>query len=770
MRLLANISWASFGWLLGLDGIRIGEDAPVTLTWQWLWPAWLLTPICLAICVLVVVMGRASVASRAGRVVTCGLRIAMVVLTFLLFSQPKLTLQRERSERAHVAVLMDTSESMSLVDADRSRLAAAVSAITADSSSVLQTLVQNNDVTVYTFDETTKAVVRIERNGDVAPAVTSLEELRPGGKTTDLSDAMRVAMSRDAGRVAAVVLLSDGRQTGVVASATLASDAQSRRTPVHTVLLGSSAPRPDVFMGTIQTRDTVFLRDRAVVHVEVGSRGLTQPKRARVSLFGEGADPILEQFIVIDPDEASQRVSLAITPTRTGILDLRVAIESLPGELIDENNAASIRMNVIDRHMSVLYVDGYPRYEYRYLKNALLREPTIRSSCLLLSADAGFAQEGTDPIDAFPDTASAVNAYDVVILGDVDLQDRRLGPETATLIRDFVAQRGGGLIVMAGPTSMPFAARGTALESTLPVRLAAYDQGDGLVYGSPQPLRVTLDGEESALFHFAIDEPTTTAESWGGAYWVPPKLEPKAGAVILAERMTDLGRVPTIVQSRFGAGRVVYVATDETWRWRQEGRDWSFDAFWLQVCRSAAGPASGQQGGNPVLTTDRGDYGLGDEVLVTLDAPPSDSGIMSDANPHVLCIDPSGDVSNDVVLRGLGDEGRLFDGTFVPNQSGTWRVRLAGSVAETSFRVMDPGDEMRRPEADHDLLQALSAKTGGQAVDIDGLGALAAGIPDRSIRIPDDVTEPIWDSYLSFGLFGLLLSAEWISRKAFGMV
>ncbi len=770
MMMLSNALWSWTGRLLGLDGIHIGEDAPVVLTWQWILPAWVLAPLCLAACVVVVAASRGAAVTPVRRMATSGLRIAMVVLTFLLLSQPKLTLQRERSEQAHVAILLDTSASMGLADGGHKRWETALASLTADEGAVLRSLATENDVRLYRFDADVSQIAEIAHMGDAADALRALAPLKPDGPSTDIQQAMRAVLSDESERMAAVVLISDGRDRGVDGRATSVMASRWRRVPVHTVLLGSPEPRPDLFVGSVQARDVVSARDRVMVTVDIGSNGLPEARSATLTLYGEDGSTLAERSVVVDPDEVAQRVTLAITPTRPGDLHLRVEVGALEGELIRDNNTAALRIRVVDRQMSVLYVDGYPRYEYRYLKNALLREPTIRSSCLLLSADMGFAQEGSDPIAAFPTNQDDLNAFDLVIWGDVDPDDRRLGPDAASLVREFVANRGGGLVVMAGPASMPFSMRGTALEQVLPVRLGSMGQRDGLVFDAPQPLSVTPEGRDEALFRLDADRAATMVADWSGAYWTPPLLEVKPGATILAERRTDVGHIPTIVRSRFGGGRVLYVGTDETWRWRQDGRDWLFDAFWLQVCRSVAALSTERLGIDAILTTDRRDYGLGDEVLITLDRPSVDTGMTDDDVQSVLCIDPAGDIDGEVRLVAIGDEGRLFDGAFVPARSGEWRLRLADNSAEASFRVVGSGDELRHPEANHELLRKLAARTGGEAIGIDGLPALAAGIPNCSVRIPDDITEPIWDSYLSFGLFGLLLSTEWVCRKLFGMV
>ncbi len=759
------------GWLLDLDRIRLGDDAPVMLSWHWVVPAWVVVPSCLILCLVVFSIGRRERRSEVGRFVGTWLRVLSIVVVFLLFSQPVIVLQRERVEPAHVAVVIDTSASMGLVDGDVGRLEAVRSVLVSEELKVFRALLEQNEVRVYSFSSGISEVGRVSKGDDVGAMSGLLGSLKAEGGSTDLSEAMRGVFSRDVGRVAAAIVLSDGRCTGSVRVDEVVAEARSRRVPVHAVLMGSPVPRGDVFVGSVVARESVFLRDSVAVHVEVGSRGLSDRREVGVRLFGTGDQLLAEEVIVIDPDEAGQAVALRFVPSRVGEQSLRVVVAEVPGELDVGNNVATLSVKVVDRQMRVLYVDGYPRYEYRYLKNALLREPTIRSSCLLLSADAGFAQEGTDPIDSFPATMEALDGYDVVVLGDVDLTDDRLGVDRVEMLRGFVGDRGGGVVFMAGPESMPFVLRGSELESLLPVRLGAFDQTDGLFFQEPVGMRLTVDGRDDGLFRLGVGDDVVGVADWSGAHWVPPGLEPKAGATVLAERVGPGGSVAAVVRSRFGAGRVLYLGTDETWRWRSGGNDWLFDAFWLQVCRAMAGPDVGGAGERFELTTDRRGYSVGEDVQVTLSLWGAGDGLLgSDSAYRVVALDPFGDVADEVWLRELGNDGRIFEGSFLPNRSGDWRLVLEDAGVEVGFRVSMVDAEMERPEADHETLRAMAALTGGCAVGVDELLDVAGGILDRSVSIPDDVSESLWDTKLAFLLFGLLVSAEWICRKAFGMV
>src|SRR4030095_5074910 len=164
--------------------------------------------------------------------------------------------------------------------------------------------------------------------------------------------------------------------------------------------------------------------------------------------------------------DAAQEVELIFKPAEVGTLDMVVEVEQQNGEVDAEDNTFPAQIAVLDAKISVLYCDGYPRWEYRYLKNEMIRDQTVDISCLLFSADAGFAQEGDKPITRFPESMTEMLAYDVVLFGDVD--PRQFTDRQLQLINDFVAKKGGGFGLVSGPKWSPLAYRNTAIEPILP--------------------------------------------------------------------------------------------------------------------------------------------------------------------------------------------------------------------------------------------------------------------------------------------------------------
>ncbi len=533
-------------WLLDLEQIRLGRDAPLSLYWQMGVPQWLLVPLAALASCSVLFIYRRERGGLTRRLGLAGLRVGLIGLLLVMMCGPVLRLQRNRTEPAHVAILVDRTRSMEIRDAVGGaesgaapegvrRIDAVREALLGDRAAAVRALLSRNRVELYTFDRRVTRVAAIGSVEELSVIVEALGALACGGTTTNVPRAIEEVLGRrESGRLAAIILASDGRSTEAGSVAEVIDSALARQVPIYTLAVGSEVPGLDVSLGAPAVAENVFLKDLVALRVPVGVVGLSGSAEVTVRVVdNQTGSTLAEETVVLSGDAGVLEVEMQFHPERAGRVDLRVEVEGPAGEVTRDNNSVRVQFQVMDEQIRVLYVDGYPRYEYRYLKNALLREPTIRSSCLLLSADAGFAQEGTDPIRRFPESPEELRAYDVVLLGDVDPLGDWLSPVQAEMLVEYVAEHGGGLGVLAGPRHAPHDFRGTILERLLPVRLdPEFDGSDSVSLEHSYKLRLTQDGRRSRLFRFlGEDDP----ESYlGGLYWRARTLGPKAGATVLA--------------------------------------------------------------------------------------------------------------------------------------------------------------------------------------------------------------------------------------------
>lgn len=831
-------------WLLGLDQVRVARDAPLILHWNTQLPAWLLFTLSLLSVLGIALIYRVERVGPIRRAVLATIRCGLAAVVIAILCQPTLILQRNRVEPSHVAFLLDTSASMNLregyADATlaghvargagletpsglsrHNRFDLVRRALLRDGAEPLQALLKRNGIQPMYFSTTVDPAGLISSAADLEAWAAWLKGMRPEGTGTDIAAALARALDTGGGRrLAAIVLASDGQATQPTPLKDVLDLAADRQVPVYPLRIGSPDPRLDLELSSATAPDHVFVNDAWVVEVKATARGLTEARGAEVRLLdAQSGETKAVAIADLTPTENSVNVELKLRPDRTGLQTYRIEAAAWPTEATLLNNVEQVSVVVLDNRVRVLFVDGYPRYEYRYLKNALIREPTVEVSVLLLEADEEFVQEGTDPIRRFPETPEELQAYDVVLFGDVDPRSGWLTTSQMNMLVDFVGSGGGGFALIAGERAAPHRYIDTPLEKLLPVRVDPTFLGhyEGtLVTG--YRARLTPEGRRSRVFRWSPDRTETERlfESRAELYWIARTRGAKPGATVLAEHPTlgtAAGPMPLVVTGRYGAGRLFFQATDDTWRWRRHTGEFFHDAYWVQVVRELMPVSKFAKDRRYALRTDRRvvPYGVPVRVQVEL----FDADLLSESKDAVEVLvrnrDPGGGadsaegatlapseevpvepippaeatvggtrgtgVSAKITLHRISPESSLFEGSFVPSESGLLLLespelgsRGRGEDRPALVRVERADLEMRSPEADHETLERIAAATGGKVLELDALQDEFSAIKDRRVQIPDDITEPLWDSRLALGLFVGMITLEWSLRKLFGLL
>jgi hypothetical protein len=739
------------------------------------------------------------------------LRMSIILMVMGAIARPELVWTRERVQPSVVAVLLDASASMAIAertdhgrDARATRWETAIDAITT-ADGLLPRLLERHRVGVWSFSDAAQRAAWLSNEQDLATLTQTLRSITPEGTWTDITGALRTVIAASRGeRLAGIIIVSDGRQTvpraGDVASQDLLQpvDEVSGGPSVHAVAIGSALPRRDVLVRSLRLESDAFVGDVVPIEASLQATGYERPQAVSLTLTSAtSGERLAEQTLEVGPD-ATITTALPFRPAAAGTYRLSVA--AVPGHDEDDvnNNEASAVVRVHDRQIRVLYVEAEPRFEYRYLKTVLVREPGLESSILLLSAARGFAPEGTLPIRRFPVSVEEMNRYDVVILGDVDPRGEWMSPPQLQLLVDFVATRGGGLAFLAGERAMPARLRGTPLERLLPVRLDPRFHGryDAALTVSFAPV-LTPHGRRHPLFGFPFGpegEPTdrNTAglppaarldvlPSW---YWCARVAGAAPSAEVLVSHPTaagDEGPMPLIVLGRYGAGRTLFHGSDDTWRWRQFGEG-VYQNYWLGAIRLLARHA--RFGGQMWrFMTEQSEHHVGDPVRMQLSAldPSVAAGV---ERVEVSIRDANGDLVGSTAFERSDPLTARFEAEWQPTKSGAYVAEASvpdtlGGMAvgfddaaratrgrpELTFEVLAPDFETRRREADHHFLAWLAERSGGRCVTPDEAAELASVIPDRRSVVPDDVTRPLWDTPLAMLLFASAILLEWLLRK-----
>jgi hypothetical protein len=423
----------------------------------------------------------------------------------------------------------------------------------------------------------------------------------------------------------------------------------------------------------------------------------------------------------------------------------------------------------VDRPLRVLYIDGWPRWEYRYLKNLLLREGGMESSVMLLSADRDFAQEGTAPLARLPATMEEFQGFDVVIIGDVPgsfLDDNR-----QRILRELVARRGTGLLWIGGPRATPSTWRGTPLEDLLPFQEASelprWDEPI-VMQPSESATRAGLlqlgEGDEAWP-----DELGRSGASWARLEWAqridPRALKPTAETWATGTSASGGDSVarPLLLAMRFGAGTSTYVATDETWRWRNGQGETLPERFWIQIIRHLARQGLRDPSGSPSIEVDPGVAAIDQPVRVTIHG-------VGDVKLEQLLVEAELQETHEqteIPLRPAGD-GR-YSAPWSPPREGRWILRPARgatwSASEASLVVRSEQPEQVDSTPDHALLTSLVTPTGGSVLRPGQVDQLPEWIPTRSVIVRQPIQRPLWDRWPLYAIVVGLLAMEWLGRR-----
>lgn len=819
-------------WLLDLKDIRIGEDAPLMLEWSPNVEAWMLFCVVLATGGWIALIYKREHTSPGRRIVLATVRCMIVMLVLAVICGPSLVLQQNRIEPSHVALVLDTSQSMATQDvyenepiatslvkgaglsgveelASLTRLQLVALALNSDDASPLKELLKHNAIQLMTFSSAVEAKTFISSENEIPLLLEAIAAEKPDGQTTDLAGAITQVIEKSQGRrLAGIILATDGQSTQPTNLKDALDLSRSKQIPILPLRLGSTHRARDIEVGQVRSQEIVFVKDILAVDVQLSVSGLTEPITVDVKLIDErSGDTLVTEKVTLDPSKSTQRVELRTRPRSVGQVRYRVEVPPLRGERITSNNMERVDVTVLNDRLRVLYVDSYPRYEYRYLKNALIREQTMDLSVLLLEADEQFVQEGTDPIRRFPETPEELNRYDVVLFGDIDPRSGWLSEAQMTMLLDFVGNQGGGFGLLAGERSSPNRFAGTPLEKLIPVRIDPTfigDEGVSLTTGFHPTL--TPEGRRSSIFRFAADrsESDKMFNALPDLYWIAKILGPKPGASTLLEHPTlrgESGPMPIVVTGRYGAGKIFYQGTDDTWRWRRHTGELIHDTYWVQVARELMRGSRVSKDRRYVIRTDRKLYNYSQPVRVQVEVFDTDllshiqdtlriqmkepvvpmSESASSDQPlisHRLMGSEEASVVTEFEAHRLSAESNVFEGTLVPRSPGNFMLeamdvvtmRMDEKPSTVWIRVQRPDLEAKHIEADHDVLHRIAEATNGTVIDLDQLVMAFATIRDRSVRIPDDITEPLWDSKLVMILFLTLITVEWILRKTFGLL
>lgn len=876
-------------WLRWLTGIDLSADgatlapgqAGVEFAFEHPIPSWGWALVVLGAAALAIAAYRRLEGARWARIALGSLRALLLIVLAVLLAGPRLVKPNESEEKDWVVVLVDRSSSLSVPDGASASTQGSVSpgSLAGEAESPARTredqlrsaiagsrsaweAIDTERVLVWLgFDSGAYELPLASREG-VREAVPTLGE--PVGRRTDLSRALEQALRRTSARpLAGIVVLSDGRSVDEPSRSVLRA-LEAQKVPVFTLPLGSAAGLVDLSVRRVDAPRSAFVKDLVPVAVEVERSGPAISSGPAGS--GEGSESAIVELVdqatgqVMDSRSVSwaaqasspaggldarsqsvRRVTLTARPTISGAGKWLVRVKRSPGagandmpDMIPGNNTASLNLDLVDRPLRVAYFDGYPRWEYRFLKNLIVRERSMSSVIMLLAPGRRYLQEGTIVLDSLPRSPEDWNKFDVVVIGDV--LPGVFTQEQLQQLRQRISIGGAGLLWIGGEGATPNAWRGTPLADLLPFSLSESASADNIArdsgpsssagggsvvgLGSPMLIEPTLAAESAGVLRlsetevagaFWPKELSEAATGWSLLYWGQriDVASLKPAAEVLANFRGAQSRetvTPALLSMRFGAGRSLYVATDEVWRWRYGQGERLPERFWLQLIRLLGRESLGRAGRTALLeaSPERAEGVQPVRVSVTLldqqlvEASPASIKVRvqratpiggagetldADRAPFELTLNPENASSGAGGGAGGGKPSgtRTFATTWLPQEPGKYALECVdplllprGGVVDgapaqplrAGVEILETDDEMRQPQTDHALLARLSQVTGGRVLKASELNELPKLLPNRRLRVSGEpAVHTLWDSPLALLVIVLLLTLEWVGRR-----
>jgi hypothetical protein len=659
-----------------------------------------------------------------------------------------------------------------------------------------------------------KADERTLRAGDAASGAAAKDklvdwraELGPRGAETRLADAIEFLVNKErGGPIAGVLVFSDGGRNAGQPMQLAIEAAQNAGIPVYCVGMGSNQRPTNLRVVDVEAPERVYPGDKFPLTGIVQGTG-TAGRTIKVELLqssgsaeaGNAFQKIEERAVLLGPDGELTPVKFEVTPEAPGKVTYQVRANLGSPDHDPKDNEKTARVEVVERKNRVLMIAGGPSREYQFLKNLLFRDKDTTLHVWLQSGTEGMSQEAHELRFDFPDTADELFEYDCLVAFDPDWE--KLDENQVSLLERWVAEEGGGLMVVAGPVHTPqWSSRraGDKVADTIKglYPVAFYYQGAATLslgrFGGdkPWPLEFSNDGQ-NAEFLWLAEDSTASQAAWAsfeGVFGYYAVKDPKPAARVYArfgDPDTALdGVLPIYLAGHiYGSGRVFFQASGEMWRIRAVDDNY-FDQYYTKLLRWVSQGRLSRDSRRGVLLVDKDRGLLGDQFIVRALLKNAQLQPLTDAEVTGVLVGPDGKRSP-LRLRQLKEGTRpgLFGGEFTAMLEGDYRIELrppggdSDELLAREVRVRVPALEIEQPERNDPLLRDLADKTGGQyfvgldgALNRDGRGTSVTQViePQEQTSYLPGTPDRDFERNLMGWLMGLIcgvLSLEWLIRR-----
>jgi len=728
-------------------------------------------PTLVAVAVAAIVGGYALLSYRGvgrargrDRVMLVGLRLAILALVVFCLLRPALILKSAVPQQNFLGVLVDDSRSLQIADRDgRPRSAFVSDALGADRP-LLNALSK-------------KFVLRFFRFSSTADRLQSLADLKYEGSTTRLGSALDRARDELSGLpLAGLVMVSDGADTSDTTLDESIASLKARQIPVFTVGVGQEKFARDIQVTRVETPRSALKGTSLVVNVVLTQTGYAG---AKVPLSVEDDGRIVgTQEVTLPADGESATVRVRFTASDAGARSFRFRVPPQANEQVAQNNSREALIQVNDRAEKILYFEGEPRFEPKFVLRAVEDDKNLQVVLLQRTAENKYYRREVgsreELIEGFPKTREELFDYRALILGSVEAAS--FSPEQLRMIADFVSKRGGGLLMLGGRRSFAEGGwTGTPVAEALPVLLDTQPN----VSFSELAVRPTRAGATSPVTQIADDE-SASQKRWNDLpplTTVNPVHTVKPGATLLLSALDSKKQDQVVLASqRYGRGKAIALPVQDSWQWRMNPKlpvtDTTYATFWRRLARWLVDDVPDKV--MLTMTQDRVDPGQ--PMKLTAEVLDKEYNGINDARVVATVTSPSGKTT-DVPLEWTVEHDGEYRSSVVPDEEGLYTIRLAATReakelgTNTVYVRASAADSeyfdatMRAP-----LLKRIAEETGGRFYTATDVASLPEAISysGRGVTVVEE--RDLWDMPAILLLLIAMTGGEWAYRRARGLI
>jgi uncharacterized membrane protein len=698
--------------------------------------------------------------TRARSLVLWSLQSAVIAVLLLLLWQPAISVTALRPQQNIVAVVVDDSNSMGVKDGahGESREQQALQLL---NSALLPDLRKQYQVRLYKLDSSLK------RAGD-------LQQVQAAGSGTELGAGLRQLAGEAATLpVGSVVLLSDGADNSGGIDADTMAELHRRRLPVNTIGFGRETLSHDVEIESVDLPDSALQNSRLQAVIGIRQEGFSG-RQASIVVKSGGSVVASRQITLAEAGRQTETVEF--DAGKSGVKNVEVKIEPLSGEDNVANNRITRVLSVDGAKRRILYVEGEPRWEYKFLRRAVEDDPAIEIVSMLRTTQNKVYRQGisnpNELADGFPSKPEDLFAYQGLILGTVEsgyfTHDQQIA------IQEFVDRRGGGLLFLGGRASLADGDyNAPPFSELLPVKLPPHKN---TFHRELVAAELTDAGKKSLMCRIETD-PDKSVDHWNVLPYLADYQDPgtpKPGALMLAQVNVNGNRVPLLVTANYGRGRTAVFATGGSWRWRmqQPVADTSQETFWRQLLRWTAGATPSRVVALPSVKH----LDTGGRVQLRAEVRDLHYLPTSAAQVQAHIVEPNG-AAESVTLRPQPLSPGIYSAQWTAPQNGSYVAEISANSGTVplgkdvmTFRREDGAAENFHREQNRDLLTNLADQTGGHYYTARDAKKLPGEISFSEAGITARENKDLWNMPVVFLLLLAIRSTEWLLRRRWGLV